>query len=653
MCLNLPLDLTCVSILVQLHCLGLVYSEAIWSLKTKLKELYGYDDNTSHEILTRLTYLAAGHVSTWYSGQAPFGGCSPGSGYLNFLIADDTDGDLTNGTPHFRAIYEAFNDLEIACNSPRVIDSGCNDTPVRAPLVYAKPGQHEITLTWNSVPSAVSYEVFRSEGPKGCDMGKIKLGDIRGTFFIDTGLVDGLEYYYIVIAKSSGSCFGPSSQCVVATPTPPQSVHINCEVDTVVLNLLNESPHSELECTIEALSGYKGTAELECVSKTNNTVCAPRKRLITFTDGDTSSKTVTLDVSTLKNVETSSEVLVTLTDDSQMKKVTSIPIWLVEYGEPQSAQSNSIYMAPTCDAPGRYCSSETLLEGRGRLGPELNAPNTLYGSCADGRSGTYKVDESIEKIIIRSGDVDEPAGRFLTRGEIATIEATVFAYGTGLADRADFYYASDVSDPEWIWITTLTPSQGGGLVTLKASYTIPMDSINQAVRVHYRYGGTTSPCSANAYSEADDLVFTTLPLMEERAHSITTIPTASPVSSPSQSPAAGGTLATSSAPVLTNVTKGPTVSPLPSPSNPAKRPTPFPSLIDASSNSSPTQSPTTDITSVPSHAPSNLETDEPTASPATSPSSSPIRIPTNSPSIFDVSSICCPYLLASHHSGQI
>lgn len=72
----------------SVHCLGLVYSEAIWSLYTqKLPQLYGYDANTSLEIVTRLTYIAAGHVSTWYSYDPPFGGCNGGSGYMKYLIA--------------------------------------------------------------------------------------------------------------------------------------------------------------------------------------------------------------------------------------------------------------------------------------------------------------------------------------------------------------------------------------------------------------------------------------------------------------------------------------------------------------------------------------------------------------------------------------
>jgi hypothetical protein len=71
------------------HLIGVVYSEAIWSLwKRDLPSFYGYDDNTSLEIVMRLTFIAAGNVATWYSGSPPYGGCGGDSGYLSYLLAD-------------------------------------------------------------------------------------------------------------------------------------------------------------------------------------------------------------------------------------------------------------------------------------------------------------------------------------------------------------------------------------------------------------------------------------------------------------------------------------------------------------------------------------------------------------------------------------
>ena len=93
----------------SVHCKGHVYSEAVWSLyKRKLPELYGYDDLTALEVTTYLLYKAAGNVRFWYheNAAAPWGGCGAFTGYRAFLVADDNDGNLDNGTP--RKFYQYF-----------------------------------------------------------------------------------------------------------------------------------------------------------------------------------------------------------------------------------------------------------------------------------------------------------------------------------------------------------------------------------------------------------------------------------------------------------------------------------------------------------------------------------------------------------------
>src|SRR5689334_7565700 len=53
------------------------------------------------------------------------------------------------------------------------------------------------------------------------------------------------------------------------------------------------------------------------------------------------------------------------------------------------AQYDAQLAAPACASYGALCDSNTLLTGRGTVGPESNAPNTLGGSCADGNDGTF------------------------------------------------------------------------------------------------------------------------------------------------------------------------------------------------------------------------------------------------------------------------
>ena len=188
---------------IVVHCLGYVYSEAIWSLyKRHLQSApYNYDDNTALEITMRLVFIGAGNVKTWYEGSQGSAGCGSSSGYRQFLFADDDNGNLNDGTPHMVAIYNAFNDQEIACPSPLVRDFGCINNPNAAPIVAVTSGHMKATLTWNAVSGASKYEVFRTEGVHGCGQGKVKLASSTALSFTDTGLMNGREYYYVVIPK--------------------------------------------------------------------------------------------------------------------------------------------------------------------------------------------------------------------------------------------------------------------------------------------------------------------------------------------------------------------------------------------------------------------------------------------------------------------
>jgi len=159
--------------------------------------------------------------------------------------------------------------------------------------------------------------------------------------------------------------------------------------------------------------------------------------------------------------------------------------------------------APKCATVGSVCDSGTLLNGRAALGPEVNRPNTLHGSCADGTSGSYHADESNDRLKVSTTD-----GTSLKAGKTVKVEATVWAYSTS-ADKLDLYHAPNANSPTWTLIGTLSPP-GPGSQTLAATYTLPAGSL-QAVRARFRYNGTAGACGTGAYDDHDDLVFAVSP----------------------------------------------------------------------------------------------------------------------------------------------
>jgi hypothetical protein len=223
----------------SVHCVGAVYAEAVWSLwKRKLQSApYNLDNNTAHEVVNRLSFIGAGNTGTWFSGGPPNGGCSGASGYMNYLAADDDNGNLSDGTPHMTAIYEAFNDQEIACATPTVQDSGCAGGPTTAPVVSATALDRGASLSWGAVAGATSYEIFRTDGVFACDFGKTRVGETTGTSYVEFGLQNGRDYSYVVIAKgTAGSCFGPASSCTAVTPVGGANFDVDAASLDVTIN---------------------------------------------------------------------------------------------------------------------------------------------------------------------------------------------------------------------------------------------------------------------------------------------------------------------------------------------------------------------------------------------------------------------------------
>jgi len=213
------------------HCEGSIVAEAAWDLVHR--DLQGFDGadfnqdlNTALELGTRLTYLGATNVVSWYQcvtdGTA---GCNADGGYLNYLAADDDNGDLTDGTPHMSAIFAAFDRHQIACPTPSVQDSGCASTPDTAPenveVTALDQGAH---LSWDAVDDADEYWIFRTEGVNGCDFGKSLVGRTSSTDFTEEGLRNEMEVLYAVMAVGSNdACTSPMSACQSVTPFPGPS----------------------------------------------------------------------------------------------------------------------------------------------------------------------------------------------------------------------------------------------------------------------------------------------------------------------------------------------------------------------------------------------------------------------------------------------
>lgn len=92
--------------------------------------------------------------------------------------------------------------------------------PTSPTLVSAEPGDGRVTLLWNTVVGATSYQVKRSTTGSG-QFTTIASG-LTGTTYTDTNLTNGTIYYYEVTALNPG---GESSPSAVKTATPREAVY--------------------------------------------------------------------------------------------------------------------------------------------------------------------------------------------------------------------------------------------------------------------------------------------------------------------------------------------------------------------------------------------------------------------------------------------
>lgn len=213
----------------SVHCEGQVYSQAVWDLWNR--DLVGAPSNLSldiaRELATQLTYRGASGVQSWYSctngtggcGNPAGCGCAATSGYQQYLVADDDNGNLADGTPHMGAIFAAFNRHGIACGTPTVTTAGCSGTPTAVPVVTASARDRGVALSWTTSAGATGYRIYRTDGVFQCSFGKELIATVTGTEYFDFGLKNGHNYYYQVVPMGpADECFSVASSCTTGTP---------------------------------------------------------------------------------------------------------------------------------------------------------------------------------------------------------------------------------------------------------------------------------------------------------------------------------------------------------------------------------------------------------------------------------------------------
>ena len=145
------------------------------------------------------------------NGYNVYRSLTSGSGYSKIngsLVAtsDYTDTDLTGGVTYYYVVtaVDLGSNESGYSNEDSAIPT--DSTPAAPTGLIATPGDRQASLDWddNSEPDIDGYNVYRSEAMGG-PYSKVN-GSLAATSdYIDTGLIGGITYYYVVTAVDLGS----------------------------------------------------------------------------------------------------------------------------------------------------------------------------------------------------------------------------------------------------------------------------------------------------------------------------------------------------------------------------------------------------------------------------------------------------------------
>ena len=254
--------------------------------------------------------------------------------------------------------------------------------------------------------------------------------------------------------------------------------------------------------TITSLAGFNGATTLSASGLPTGVTAAFSSNPVTPPANGSATSVLTL---TASGSATTGTVNVTVNGTSgalSHNATIALTVTSSGGGGAQTAVFDSVLKAPKCATVGTSCDSgPTLLLGRGTMtgGNEVNRPNTINSTCADGNSGTFHSDESNDRLSISATSGN------LTQGATATVSATVWAWSGFTNDHLDLYSAANANSPTWTLIGTITPTAAGAQ-TISRTFTLPTGTL-QAVRAQFRYQGSASSCTAGSFNDHDDLIF--------------------------------------------------------------------------------------------------------------------------------------------------
>ncbi len=125
--------------------------------------------------------------------------------FISFVVFTNCEDDIGSA-----AAARIIDDEVEEPDKEDPINEGPPETQVTiAPILSVESGDSEITLSWNPVSNAMSYNIYRDE---------TILNNQAETTYTDTTVINGQSYTYQVTALNASGSEGPKSNKVIGTP---------------------------------------------------------------------------------------------------------------------------------------------------------------------------------------------------------------------------------------------------------------------------------------------------------------------------------------------------------------------------------------------------------------------------------------------------
>lgn len=402
--------------------------------------------------------------------------------------------DGTSGTFHFD---ESNDRLVIATSDGSNFAPGKTVTISATVWAYSSFTSDALDLYYAANANSPTWTFLKTIVPGGSGA-----QNLTATYTLPTGTLQAIRanFRYQGTASScpSGS-YNDHDDLIFAVGGGTPDFTIGASPSSVTVS---QGSNATSTITVTSVSGFSSATTLSASGLPSGVTTAFNPNPVTPPSGGNVTSLLTFTASPTATLGTST-VTVTGTSGTLSHSANITLTVAPSNGGAQNAVYDSTLKAPKCAVVGSSCDSgATLINGRDSItgGAETNQPNTINSSCADGTSGQFHTDESVDRLKIASTD-----GTNLTHGKTVTVTATVWAYSSFTSDALDLYYTANANSPSWTFIKTIVPT-GAGVQSLSTTFTLPTGSL-QAVRANFRYQGSASSCNTGSYNDHDDLIF--------------------------------------------------------------------------------------------------------------------------------------------------